>query len=257
MTLIALASAKSSPGATTVAELVVLRRPTDRRCVLVDCDPAGSDWLLRPGVAPEPGLVSLAMAGRRDLDPGAALAHIQTVGDGLEVVVAPAAARQATGALDLLGDRLGAHLAGLAGVDVVADCGRLDQGSPALGVLAAADIAVLVARPAVSDLVHLAPWVEQLSALCTVAVVLVGSGRGGHQVAYEPAEIAEALGVAVLGVVADDPHAAARLFAQPGSVAGLLRTRLVASATTVAAAVFAAAEQADDRRTVAEEVGSR
>ena len=248
MTLIAVASAKFSPGVTTLAQLLVLRRPAERRCILVDCDPSGSEWLLRPGVAPEPGLVTLAMAGRRELAAGAAFEHTQTVGEsGLEVVVGPAAARQATSALDILGERLGPHLASLPDVDVVADCGRLDQRSPALGVLASARLVLLVARPAVSDLVHLAPWVEQLGG-DRLAVVLVGGGRGPHQVAYEPQEIADALGVPVLGVLADDGPAAARVFAQPGSLVGMFRTRLVRSADALAAVAFAVAGETHSQR---------
>jgi Mrp family chromosome partitioning ATPase len=242
VSLIAVASAKFSPGATTLAQLLVLRRPSERRCLLVDCDPAGSEWLLRPGLAPEPGLVTLAMAGRRELPAGAVLEHTQTVGDhSLEVVVAPVAARRATSALDILGERLGPHLVSLVDVDVVVDCGRLDQRSPALGLLRVADLVVLVGRPAVSDMVHMGPWVEQLGA-DRLALVLVGSGRGG-QVGYDPQEIADALGVPVLGLLADDASAAARLFAQPGSLVGMWRTRLVRSASDLAASAFAVATQ--------------
>jgi len=240
VSLIAVASVKSSPGASTFSELLVLRRATERRCLLVDCDPAGSEWLLRPGMSAEPSTVTLAMAGRRELAPEAVLGHAQTVGEGMEVVVGPVAARQATSALDILGDRLGAHLRGVDDVDVVADCGRLAPRSPALGVVAAADAVVIISRPTVAEVVHLAPWVEQLrSEGCPVAVVLIGARRGRRLMAYESAEIAEALGVAVLGTVADDGPAAARLFAQPGSLAGLWRSRLVRSISALAPAVFA------------------
>lgn len=242
MRLIAVASAKSSPGASTGSELLVQRRPTsERRCLLLDCDPAGSEWLLRPGVKAEPSTVTLAMAGRRTLAPEAVLDEVQTVGDGMEVVVGPVAARQAASALEILGDRLGAHLRSLDDIDVVADCGRLAQRSPALGVVAAADLVVLVSRPTVAEVIHLAPWVEQLvSEGCQVGLVLVGGRRGRQLVAYEPEEIADALGVPVLGVMADDASAAARVFAQPGSLAGLWRSRLVRSVSVLAPAVFGA-----------------
>ncbi len=242
MRLIAVASAKSSPGASITSELLVQRRPSpERRCVLVDCDPAGSEWLLRPGVSAEPSTVTLAMAGRRNLVPAAVLGEVQTVGEAMEVVVGPVAARQATSALEILGDRLGAHLRSLDDVDVVADCGRLAPRSPALGVLMAADLVVLVSRPTVGDVIHLAPWVEQLTSDgCQVGLVLVGGRRGRQLVAYEPAEIGDALEVPVLGVMADDASAAAGVFAQPGSLAGLWRSRLVSSATAVAASVFGA-----------------
>jgi Mrp family chromosome partitioning ATPase len=222
-----------------VAELAVLLGPAAGERLLVDCDPAGSEWLLRPGIRAEPGLVTLAMAGRRELAPSAAAVHAQSVGEGLDVVVGPAAARQASSALEILGDRLGVHLAGLEGFDVVADCGRLVPASPALGVVRAADLVVLVSRPAVGEMVHLAPWVEQLlSEGRPVGVVLVDRGRRFREVAYEAAEVADALGVVVYGTVADDPAAAARLFVQPGSLAGLSRTRLVQSAAAVASPLW-------------------
>lgn len=266
MTVIAVATAKRSPGASTFAELAVLLGPQQSERLLVDCDPAGSEWLLRPGVRPEPGLVTLAMAGRRELAAHAVAAHAQRVG-GLDVVVGPAAGRQASGALDILGDRLGLHLAGLDDMAVVADCGRLAPRSPALGVVHAADLVVLVSRCTVSEMVHLAPWVEQLrSEARSVGVVLVDRPRRGRQeIGYGPAEVAEALRVPVFGSLADDGGGAARLFAQPGSLVGLWRTGLVRSARPMVEAMWAAVpgpaphanEPTGDSAAWPEEVGTR
>jgi MinD-like ATPase involved in chromosome partitioning or flagellar assembly len=240
VSVIALAAAKSSPGVTTLAELVVQLRPTGRRCALLDCDPAGGDWLLRPGVAPEPGLVSLATAGRRDLRAGELSAHLQVLGEGLEVLVAPAAARQASGALDLVGERLVAHLRALDAMDAVIDCGSLAPASPALSLVRAADLVVLVSRPTARAMVHLAPWVEQLVGEgLVVVVVLVDGTRARHEATYRPDEVVEALGVEVLGPVADDVAAAARLYREPGCLASLRGSALVRSTIPVAEAVFA------------------
>lgn len=244
MTLIAVASAKFSPGASTFAELLTLLRPEGLTALLVDCDPAGGEWLLRPGVRAEPGLVTLAMTGRRTLAPHAALAHAQTVGDNLDVVVAPAAARQAASALDILADRLGAHLAALDDIDVIADCGRLATSSPALGVVAAADLVVLVSQPTVVAMMHLAPWVEQLASEGRPVGVVLVERHQRHTLAYGPDEVAEALGVPVFAAVADDPGGASRLFAQPGSLNGLWRTRLVRSARPVVEAVWGSLAEA-------------
>lgn len=244
MSLIAVASAKFSPGASTFAELLTLLRPEGRAAVLVDCDPAGGEWLLRPGVRAEPGLVTLAMAGRPELVPHAALAHAQSVGEHLDVVVAPAAARQAASALDILAERMGTHLAGLDDVDVVADCGRLATSSPALGVVAAADLVVLVSRPTVVAMVHLAPWVEQLASDGRPVGVVLVERHQRQTLVYGPDEVAEALGVPVFGTVADDPGGASRLFAQPGSLHGLWRTHLVRSARPVVEAVWGSLAEA-------------
>lgn len=248
MTVIAVTAAKSSPGVSTVAELVAqLGAPGGRR-LLVDADPSGGEWLLRAGVAHEPGLASLAVASRRGLAPGEVAEHVQRLGDGLGVIVAPAAARQATSALDLVGESLVDHLHA-DGVDAVADCGMLSAASPALPVVRAADLVVLVSRSTASGLVHLAPWVEQLSGEgLSLAVVLVQHGhKARRETAYSEADVAESLGVEVLGSMADDPGAASRLFAEPGRLARLADSRLVRSMRPVAAAAHARAAAAGNR----------
>jgi MinD-like ATPase involved in chromosome partitioning or flagellar assembly len=243
MTVIAVAAAKSSPGVSTVAELLAQLGPPGPGRVLLDCDPAGGDWLLRPGVRPEPGLASLAMAGRRGLAPGEVLNHVQRLGEDLAVLVAPAAGRQATSALEMVGEALVDHLRTLKDLAVVVDCGALSPASPALPLAAGADLVVMVSRATARAMVHLAPWVEQLAAdAVPVAVVLVRHGPAAKaEAAYRPAEVADALGVEVLGPLADDPDGAARLYAEPGRLAGLARSALVRSMTSVAEAIFARA----------------
>ena len=240
MSVLAVASAKSSPGVSTVAELVVQLRPGDRRCVLLDCDPAGGEWLLRPGASREPGLVSLATAGRRDLPPGEVLRHLQHFGDRLEVLVGPAAGRQAWNALDLLAERLVSHLRGLEGIDAVVDCGMLCPASPALPVVRAADVVVVVSRPTARAVVHLAPWVQQLGGDgADVVGALVEGPRSRHEPTYRPDEVAEALGVEVVACLPHDPSAAARLWAEPGRLGRITESGLVRSAVPMAEAVFA------------------
>lgn len=249
MTIIAVTAAKSSPGVSTVAELLAQLGEPERRRVLVDADPAGGEWLLRSGVAHEPGLASLAVASRRGLAPGEVAEHVQRLGDGLGVIVAPAAARQAAAALELVGESLVDHLRA-DGVGAVADCGMLSAASPALPVVRAADLVVLVSRSTASGLVHLAPWVEQqLSGEgLPLAVVLVSHGhKARRESAYSEADVAEALGVEVLGTMADDPDSAARLFAEPGRLARLANGPLVRSMRPVATAAHARAAPAGAR----------
>jgi MinD-like ATPase involved in chromosome partitioning or flagellar assembly len=240
MSVIALASAKSSPGVSTIAEVLALCRRLTMPCALLDCDPAGGDWLVRPGVVPEPGLVSLAMAGRRELAAGELGAHLQVVGDGLQLMVAPAAARQATSALEVVGERLADYLRGEDKGDVVVDCGRLGRGSPAWPLAASADLLVLVSNPTAAAVVHLAPLVDQArSEGASIAVALVQADPHHDRASYPATEVGEALGVEVVGVVAHDPAAAARLHDRPGSLRGLERTRLVRSTSAVTARMTA------------------
>ena len=64
--------------------------------------PAGGDVAARFGLAPEPGLVSLASATRRSASPDALWAHTQELPGRLAVVVGPASAKQARAALAML-----------------------------------------------------------------------------------------------------------------------------------------------------------
>ena len=188
----------------------------------------------------EPGLASFATAGRRELGPGELAAHLQLLGEGLEVLVAPAAARQATAALELVVERLVDHLAKLDHLDAVIDCGSLSPSSPALALVRAADLVVLASRPTARAMVHLAPWVEQLvSEDSAVVVALVDGPTARHEATYRGDEVAEALDVDVLGPLRHDAATAARLWCQPGRLAPLRHSALVASAAPVAEAVFA------------------
>jgi hypothetical protein len=91
--------------------------------------------------------------------------------------------------------------------------------------------------------VHLAPWVEQLGADgLAVAVALAPLERRRRaEPAYRPAEVADALGVEVLGALPDDPEASERLWAQPGRRGAVASTRLGRAGAALSAAAFARA----------------
>lgn len=257
MSVIAVAAAKSSPGVSTVAELVVQLHPGGRRCVLLDCDPAGGDWLLRPGASREPGLVSLATRGRRGLGGAEVLSHLQRLGDGLEVMVGPVAGRQAWTALELVGDHLVSHLRQIDELDAVIDCGGLSPGSPVLPVAGGADLVVLVGRPTARAVVHLAPWVDQLREAAPVVVALVEGPRSRHEPTYRSEEVAEGLGVEVVGTIAHDPPTAARIWSEPGRLARVKDSPLVQSAASVAEAMFAHAGVGSSAESVPAWAGAR
>jgi hypothetical protein len=240
MSLVAVASAKHSPGASTLAELFVALWPQGR-CLLVDADPAGSDWLLRPGIATEPGLMTLAADSRRELATRVVLDHVQVLSERLAAVVGPASSRQATAALDILGDRLGPHLRALDDVDAVADCGRLAPASPSLPLVHAAHQTILVSGSAIAEVVHMASWVKQLTEDgCDLAIVLTKiTEPAGGQPTYQPAEVADALGVEVLGVVPNDRRSVSHILRNPGSLNGLARSRIVRAVEPIVASIAA------------------
>lgn len=229
MTVVALASAKGSPGVTTATVAVAAQWPPPRQAVLVELDPAGGDIGAWFGLQTEPGTGSLAAAARRGVAAGSLLDHCQRLPDGVRVVLGQPAAERAHRAATLLAPDLAR--AGGDGIDVVADCGRLDPASPAVEVARQADFAVLVSRLDVAALGHLAALVARLSPACrSVALVLVGRGP------YPPAEVSAAVGAAVLGVLPHDPEGAALVAAGRHGSRGR-RSPLLRSAGDLAAAI--------------------
>lgn len=94
MSVIALCSLKGSPGATTAALALATSTTLRADTLLVEADPAGGDLAARLGFPSEPGLASLAAAGRRELDARLVEQHRQQVA-GIDIVAAPVGASAA------------------------------------------------------------------------------------------------------------------------------------------------------------------
>jgi MinD-like ATPase involved in chromosome partitioning or flagellar assembly len=241
MPLIALASVKGSPGVTTTALALAAAWPAPGR-LLLEADPGGGDlgpWL---GLPPAPGLVGLAAAVRHDQGASAAWLHSQEAGGGLQVVVAPVGAEQASACLTTLtGTVIGDPFTREPGV-VIADCGRLDPGSPALAVAAQAEVTLLLVRPQVSGLAHVAPRLAGFSrAGLRLGLLLAPSaGRVPAEAAYSEQEISATLGLPVYASIPADSRAAAHLTGcrgVPGKT--LLRRPLLRAAASLAVALAA------------------
>jgi hypothetical protein len=204
MAVIGFGSVRSCGVTTTVAALTAVW-PEERRPVVVELDPAGGTLAATCGLRVTPGLVSFATASRRRMDPDAIWAHSQALPCGGAVVVGPPSAGQAQRALKLLNDSAG-QLGEVDG-DVLADCGRLDPTSPARAMFDRADMRVLLVRPQLPDLHHLAAWLEDTAsgAAALPRVVLVGGGP------YPAEEVGAALGVEVVGHLSLDAAGVARL----------------------------------------------
>jgi MinD-like ATPase involved in chromosome partitioning or flagellar assembly len=248
MSVLALASAKGAPGVTTAA--VALGAVWPRRVLLVEADPAGGDLAARFHLPPEPNLVSLGMVARRgQLTPEQVWEHTQRLPRGLEVLTGLRAGDQARG-LGRLWSLLPQALPQLE-VDVLVDCGRLVADTPAEDLVRRADLLVLVARPTVEGVLHVANRLEALGRLgVTAEVVLVGEqpfDRAGVQQAL----VGEGITAAVCGVLADDPRGAAMLGGQPGRERWLERASpLVRSARSLADNLLARRTPAPSRQAV-------
>jgi hypothetical protein len=244
MAYVAFASAKASPGVTTTVTALMATWPRDRDLVVAELDPAGGDLGVRFDLATEPGVVTLAAAGRRQLDRATFVGHTQPLpfagrpgadgdadGDAdravRRVLVGPVAADQAGAALAALRGVLPGVLSSL-GADVLVDCGRLDPGSAVHDVVTEADLVVVVARPVVAEVHHLA---ARLSGLRPKALSLLLIGDRPYSVA----EVADAVGADPLGTLPVDDRAAAALTVGRSDGARILRrSRLLRDARAVA-----------------------
>ncbi|UMG93303.1 hypothetical protein [Nocardioides sp. TF02-7] len=235
MTVFALASAKGSPGVSTVAAALAATWPAP--VVLADVDPAGGDVLWRNRTVaggpldPDRGLLSLGAAVRRGVSETDLAEHLQQTATGADVLVGLTAPEQGGG--------LGGAWGQLPAVfrqhrtDVLADCGRLVPGTSSMPVLTGADAVVMVTRPDISGVAHLR---ERLRSLrqplglgspggTPVGVVVTTSYRDTRS----PADLqqlldADGLHVVVLGIAADDDKGAAVL---AGERAGQFRRTLL------------------------------
>ncbi|MGY0234032.1 hypothetical protein [Longispora urticae] len=180
-------SLKGAPGATTTAVGLAALWPGEP-AVLVEADPAGGDLAARFGGSVEPGLTTLAAAGRS----GARVVlseHTQLLPVGVSAVLAPPgdAAAAAVGALASSGRAV------LAGHPAVVDLGRLAQGGPGMALAAASDRLLLVIRPTAEEQAQLAarlPWLIEATS-GRLSLVLTGGGP------YSARQITDAYGLPV------------------------------------------------------------
>lgn len=204
--LVAVGSAKGSPGVTTLVLAlaacwpVSVRRP---RPLVVEADPSGGDVTARFELSDSPGLVDLAAAARRTASPRVLGECVQVLPGGVPVVVGPAGAQQAVAAVRLFTGNGPALLRAGMGSDgsVLLDVGRFQAESAAL--VEAADRLLLVSRGGVDALAHAAARAADfLGCGRSVELVLVGPSP------YPLSEISEVLGVRQVHRVPWDPRTA-------------------------------------------------
>jgi hypothetical protein len=185
-------------------------------------------------LAPLPGLGSLAAAARRSDDPARLVGHCQALPGGLPVVIAPADAEQARAALAMLtgqGAELLLAVAADPNVVVLLDAGRIEPGSPVLALLRGASAVLMLARPQVADLAHVAGVLTVIPTWTRCAgLVLVGGG-------YSSAEIKQELGVPVMATLPEDPRGADVLCGRPGG-RGVHRSALGQAAARLAGQIL-------------------
>lgn len=222
MALIALTSAKGSPGVSTAALAFTLTWKS--QMIMAECDPAGGDilagYLGGVTLPADRGLLQLAMADSRnnlaeefwgqliDLDSPRrkrlVLPGINNVSQGMS--------------LQPTWPRLAAFFAGLEhgqpGYDVIADCGRLATTHAPWPVYQRADLILVALRP--TSLRSVAPaWpalgeirghlIEADLPVDSIAILLIGEGG------YRRKDIEQRLQCPVIAQLPDDPKSAAAL----------------------------------------------
>ena len=210
MPLLAMCSLKGAPGVTTAALGLAAVTVEASRVVLVECDPAGGDLMLRHGLAAKPNLVDLASAARgTGGDPAVyeSVAQELRLGDrAVPVVVAPAGGAQSRAALPEL-TRAGQLVLSPPDRLLVADCGRFEMSSPARPVLALADVVVVQVRATADGLAHVREHLGELLDVVTGRLVVL-LGHGGL---YQEADVADVLGRYVAEeLMAPDDHVTVR-----------------------------------------------
>lgn len=227
--LLALTSAKHSPGVTTAAVALALAAGPNPVSLVVEADPAGGDLGARGGLTLEPGLASLAASSRHGTT-GELAAHTQPLPAGVSALLAPTSPALAAGALASLGPRLKEVLGQWDGT-VVVDCGRWTPDGADAGLITGADALLVVLRPTLEGVEHVRTRLDDLRAAGagTLGALLVGDRP------YRAGEVEAALGIPVAGALAYDPRGAQAL------------ERRMIGADTMRSTVVRAARSALDR----------
>lgn len=237
--LIALASVKSSPGVTTAALALAAAWRNAPRRLLVEADPSGGDLSLWLGLPAGIGLAGLAAAARHRHEPDLPWQHARELAGGTHLITAPAGAGQAAACVTALAASGLPQGLAVGPEPVLADCGRLYPGSPAIPLAAAAAVTLLVVRPRVSELAHLEPRIRGLeqAGLKLALILVTGERRQPPEPEYPAGEITAALGVPVQASLPADPRAAGQLARHAGDPGPFRRQPLLAGAAAVAQAL--------------------
>ncbi|GLH98817.1 hypothetical protein [Phytohabitans aurantiacus] len=226
--LIAVASVKGSPGATTLALGMAALWPRPG-AVLVECDAAGGDLAVRFGHHPDhpdgPGLSGLAAATLpaapqpqppastppgpiQPATAGGLLAGFaQRLSVGADVVLAAPGPAAAAAVRTLTEHGITTLRQAAATRTVVLDVGRLDAASPSLPLAAAADHLLLVARPEPAEQHQVGARLAWLQSLLSGRLWLAPAGDGR----LPAAELTSTFDVPVIGVLPHHRWAAAAL----------------------------------------------
>lgn len=261
MAVIALTSAKGSPGVTTAA--LALTHVWPRPVLLIEADVAGGSSILagwqRSTLTHDRSLLDAAIAHRH----GELADRLFSFTFPIPVEAAESPKRflpaipkaDQRGTLGTLWTPLAQLVASIsadAGTDVIVDAGRLGADNGPAPLLHTADAVLMVSRAHLAGISAAAATVESLKSdlgalgtgADTLALVTVGQpGPGPSGSLYSPAEVRKALRTPVLGTIAYDPVAAEVFSAGATPHRRFDQSRLMKSVRAVADAAAHLAQQ--------------
>lgn len=205
MSVVALTSSRTSPGATTLAAgLAIAWSHLVERSLLIEADPAGGVLALRFDLAPAPSLTSFGSDIRNGFEQEALWTNTQDL-RGVHCIPGPVDPVLARSWIDRVTPALIEELPRL-GAPAVIDLGWVDEDGASAKLANAADTTLVVTRPHIGEIQGLLFQVRRLEKLnANVAIVCIGDGPN------DPAEVARIAGVPLAAVIPDDPKMAAAL----------------------------------------------
>jgi len=221
--IIGVCSRKGCPGVTTLATALALAWPGET--VLLEADPWGAVLPFRlhpPGMrflAPEPMVLSLALAARTSAGGTDLIRYTQQTSLGVKVIPGPVTDPDRA-VLRPMWSLVAEQVRSWPGT-VVADLGRLHSGDEGLELAAAADVVLVMAEHSVDGLFHAREAATHLKRVLDdgsrgrhrVGVVIRAGHRQQDEALEEVTRLLQAVGspVPVTGWVADDPAGVAEL----------------------------------------------
>ena len=198
MTVVALASTRSSPGVTSLTVgLAFVWQQLRAEPLLIEADPTGGVIGLRFNLSADPSLATLSSDLRRGYDPARVQNNTLDL-HGVRCLLAPVDPLHTSRVLERSAGVLAAELPSFRRPTLI-DIGRIWSGSPALPLAEIADNVLLVCRPRVDEVQSMLFGIRLLkSRHCRISLVLVGD-RPHH-----PDEIADLAGVPLAAVIPDD-----------------------------------------------------
>ena len=223
--IVSVCADKGAPGVTTLATVLAMAWPSERVLLEADCSGADLPFRLRHAdrdrlLDPQPSVLALAADARGALPTGGLLRYSQPCSLGVPVIPGALSA-EAFGPMARLWPQVAAAAVGWSGT-VIADLGRFQPGDPALPVVKASTVVLLLARADLEGLYHLRERVTEIAGTVAdptqdrspVAVVVrARPGRDGKAAIGQVQQLLNACGsaVPVMGLFADDPDGAAGL----------------------------------------------